>query len=324
VRVNGGSSPWWRAKTWWIDHWADVIGAIVIPLLLYMIDCNSKNAGDHLVQQQIELQQLSMKQSTAESDNHQALTLVADMGTRIGDQQLAQRQAIAQAILEYAMQGRLYHPSTAVIVDYMKRECDATTYGLLNQAVEEAFRHIPKNAPIPSCDEKDKDSKIASGCRKVKAAALAQVQSDTDADKNLLSDAEAERSRICAQKPAAVQSAASMLSQYVAPGPRQFRQYMDVGCAETNQGTLPILLSAQERNTLRVASVAKPHFEGISNLNWEDANAKPDGNGDSIAVTYAIRGLDRQFLGNCPGGGHATLVVDYQLASRITPEQQQR
>jgi hypothetical protein len=43
------------------------------------------------------------------------------MGTRIGDQQLAQRQAIAQAILEYAMQGRLYHPSTAVIVDYMKR-----------------------------------------------------------------------------------------------------------------------------------------------------------------------------------------------------------
>jgi hypothetical protein len=53
--VNGGSSPWWRGKNWWIDHWADVIGAIVIPLLLYMIDCNSKNAGDHLVQQQIEL-----------------------------------------------------------------------------------------------------------------------------------------------------------------------------------------------------------------------------------------------------------------------------
>jgi hypothetical protein len=119
--VNGGSSPWWRGKNWWIDHWADVIGAIVIPLLFYMIDCNSKNAGDHLVQQQIELRQLSMKQSTSESDNHQALTLVADMGTRIGDQQLAQRQAIAQAILEYAMQGRLYHPSTAVIVDYMKR-----------------------------------------------------------------------------------------------------------------------------------------------------------------------------------------------------------
>jgi len=312
------STPWWRSKAWWIDHWADVIGAIVIPLLLYMIDCNSKNAGDNLVRQQLDLQQLSMKQAAADADNHQALGLLADMGTRTGDE----RRAIALAMLEYSMQGRLYHPSTAVVVDYLKRECDATTYGLLYQAVQEGLRHIPKNAPSPSCDEEDKDSKAAKNCQKTKSEAQAQVDSDTNHDKNLLAEAQRARSNACAQTNYATQAVANILSQYSGPGPRTFRQYLDVGCAETNQGILPIRLSEEEQNTLRVVSVTKPHFEGVSNLNWgnaEQPTIAPDGN--SISVPYAIRGLDRQFLGNCPGGGHATLVVVYQLAPR-NPEQQ--
>lgn len=314
------STPWWRSQAWWIDHWADVIGAIVIPLLLYMIDCNSKSAGDNLVQQQLDLQQLSMKQSAADADNHQALGLLADMGTRSGDE----RRAIALAMLEYSMQGRLYHPSTAVVVDYLKRECDATTYGLLTQAVQEAFRHIPKNAPTPSCDEEDKDSKAAKNCQQKKKEAQSRVDGDTNLDKNLLAEAQRAHPSVCAQTSTTSQAAANILIQYSGPGPRTFRQYLDVGCAETNQGRLVIRLSEEEQKILRIASVKKPDFEGVSNLNWDNAEqpiVAPDGN--SISLPYAIRGLDRQYLGNCPGGGHATLVVVYQLASRNAEQQTQ-
>jgi hypothetical protein len=118
-------------------------------------------------------------------------------------------------------------------------------------------------------------------------------------------------------------SAVGMLMEYVGPGSRSFRQYLDVGCAETNQGSVNIPLSDRESKTLKVDSVAKPHFEGVSNLNWKDANAWVDADADEIGASYAIRGLDRQAMGNCPGGGHATLVVDYQLVPRPGAENAQ-
>jgi hypothetical protein len=113
---------------------------------------------------------------------------------------------------------------------------------------------------------------------------------------------------------------ADMVSQYTGPGARTFRQYLDVGCAQTNEGTLNIPLSDEESATLKVETIKKPHFEGVSNLNWTDGNAWTDADADEIGVSYAIRGLDRQTMGNCPGGGHGTLVVEYTLVPRPRAE----
>lgn len=37
---------------------------------------------------------------------------------------------------------------------------------------------------------------------------------------------------------------------------------------------------------------------------------------DAAVVQYSIAGLDRQVFGNCPGGGHGTLVVRFQLVPK--------
>lgn len=320
--MSNGSPTWWQSKDWWIEHWADVLGAIVIPLLLYMVDCNGKKSGDRLVQQQISLQQLSMTQTAADLDNHQAIALVADLATRTEAAQLPQRRAVALALFDYALQGRLYHPSTGLVIGSLSRECDPTTYGLLNQAVEEALKHTPKNEQI-SCDEKNEDKSAARSCKASKDNASQQVESDNATDTNTLAGARKARAQACTQTP--VEPALAVLRQFASPGQRTFRQYLDVGCAETNQGSLPISLSDEERKSFKIAGAPKPHFEGISNLNWANADQPViDSEGDSMTVNYSIRGLDREFLGNCPGGGHATLVVDYQLAPRAQQEQQQQ
>ena len=310
-------APWWRQKKWWIDHWADVIGAIVIPLMLYMIDCNGKKADELLVRKQIDIQQQSKSESAAEADNHQAISLLSDMATRIGSDQLPQRRAIAQAVLEYSAQGRLYHPSTAVVIDYLGHECDSITHDLLHQAVEVALNQTPKNATIPTCGEKSVDGETLAGCAKRKTDAQAAVKSDQDTDRGSLSKGEQQRMAVCqpSRGPASVGTNPGP-NQGLGGGLRVFRQYTDVGCGATNQATLQVQLTDEERKTLKIAMNPTAHFEGVSNLNWKNIDKIQLVGDDLIQVAYSIRGLDRQFLGNCPGGGHATVVVDYQVVPR--------
>ena len=312
--MSESKAAWWRQKDWWIDHWADVIGAIVIPLMLYMIDCNNNKAGELLVRKQIDIQQQSKNESAAEADNHQAIQLLSDLGTRIGSEQLPQRRAIAEALLGYSTLGRLYHPSTIAVIDYIKRECDATTHDLLRQAVEGALNQTPKNAVIPSCGDKSVDGETSAGCAKRKKDALTAVKSDNDGDREKLNEGESMREQVCqsGHLPASVEPTAAVLSQYLKNAPRTFRQYVDVGCGETNQATLQIPLTDDESKNLKLAGQPSAHFEGVSNLNWDNID-KIDVAANVINVTYSIRGLDRQLFGNCPGGGHATVVVEYQL-----------
>jgi len=320
---DAAQAQWWRQKSWWIDHWADVIGAIVIPLMLYMIDCHGNKASELLVRKQIDIQQQSKNESRAEADNHQAISLLSDLGTRIGGDQLPQRRAIARAILGYSTQGRLYHPSTAVVIDYLRRECDFETHDLLRQAVEGALNQTPKSAVIPTCGEKSVDGESTAACEERKAKALSDVSHDNDYDRGKLTAGEQERTRVCAAAHGLISlGAAPGLPEQPALSPRVFRQYADVGCGETNQGEFHIPLSDEDSKTLKMAGNPTPHFEGISNLKWEKIDKVQLVDDKTIQVTYSLRGLDRQFLGNCPGGGHATVVVEYQLAPRDIAQQQ--
>jgi hypothetical protein len=301
-----------------------VIGAIVIPLMLYMIDCNGKSADELLVRKQIDIQQQSKNESAAEADNHQAIELLANLSTHTGSTDLQARRAMAQAVLGYANQGRLYHPSTAVAADYLRLECDEAAYQLLSQAVARALLQTPKNANIPSCEDKAAKDETLAACAARRTNALKAVADDQGDDRARLKQAELDRVKMCpGSTPEMSAAAADMVSQYTGPGQRTFRQYLDVGCAQTNQGSLNIPLSDEESQTLKIDKVLKPHFEGASNLNWTDANAWVDADGDQLGASYALRGLDRQTMGNCPGGGHGTLVVEYTLVPRPGAENAQ-
>jgi len=302
------SRIWLFRKDWWIDHWVDVFGALVIPLMLYMIDCNGKAADELLVRKQIDLQQQTKNEAAAEADNHQAIALLADLSTRIGNEQLPERRAVARAILEYANQGRLYHPSTSVAIDYVARECDQETYDSLVEAVMQATAHTPKNANIPSCEELDDDAVRA--CLKRKKDAQVSVEADKKSDTKRLTDLLPQRTKACGR----VNQGGPQTGPEPLPMARFFRQYLDVGCGEANSGTVSVPLP-QPGGPLAMSIVGQPaaHFEGMSNI--KDAKAdSPKVVADAISVPYTIHGLDRGVLGDCPGGGHATLVVDYQLA----------
>jgi hypothetical protein len=36
-----------------------------------------------------------------------------------------------------------------------------------------------------------------------------------------------------------------------------------------------------------------------------------------VNVSYGFNGQDKDFLGNCPGGGHATVVVTFTVARKV-------
>jgi hypothetical protein len=36
-----------------------------------------------------------------------------------------------------------------------------------------------------------------------------------------------------------------------------------------------------------------------------------------VDVTYGFNGLDKNFFGDCPGGGHATVVVTFTVARKV-------
>jgi hypothetical protein len=37
---------------------------------------------------------------------------------------------------------------------------------------------------------------------------------------------------------------------------------------------------------------------------------------ETARVEYRLVGLDRQFLGNCPGGGHGTVVTNFVIGAK--------
>src|SRR5579863_954032 len=281
--------PWWRQKAWWIDHWVDVVGAVVLPLLLFFVSQKGQEAGDTLQRQ-------SSRHAAADADNHQAIQLLADMGSRAGSDQLPQRRAMAQAVLEYANQGRLYHPSTVVAIDYLGRECDAETFQQLHKAVERALLVTPKSVD-PSNEEYKKTDQTDRG----------------NYDTQLLAAAEQSQAAACA----AVNPAVAAVEL---PKISFFRQYVEVGCGATTSNSLTLPLSSEDQAKYQMAD-PKAYLEGISNLKSHSETATVAADHESAVVSYSIVGLDRQLFGNCPGGGHATLVVESHLQPKANVAQ---
>lgn len=269
----------------------------MVPLLLFWIGQNGQKASDAMVRQELSLEGQSIRRSTADADNHQAIQLLADLGAQSGPDQLTQRRAMAQAVLEYVNQSRLYHPSTVVAISYLGRECDQETYEKLHEAVERALLVVPKSVDPANKEDTESDKKDR-----------------TDYDAKLFVAAEKTRATICI-------AGHAVLNVSQLPKTSYFRQYLEVGCGDTSSSSLNIPLSSEDQTNYQVAEV-KAYFESISNLKAETQQSSVNADHESVTVTYSITGLDRQFLGNCPGGGHATLVIASQLQPKANTAQQ--
>lgn len=83
-------------------------------------------------------------------------------------------------------------------------------------------------------------------------------------------------------------------------------KYIDVGCGETRQGDVVTQIGLKP--TERVIEV-RPAIANSVNIksSWAAVVSNADG---KAVIRYSIQGLDRQLF-NCPGGGHADVVVTY-------------
>jgi hypothetical protein len=88
-------------------------------------------------------------------------------------------------------------------------------------------------------------------------------------------------------------------------------KYIDVGCEETREGELNSLIKLGPNE--RITGV-QPIIANAVNVRSSWAAVVRHDSGGAV-VHYAIRGLDRQAF-NCPGGGHADVVVNYLIEAR--------
>jgi hypothetical protein len=100
--------------------------------------------------------------------------------------------------------------------------------------------------------------------------------------------------------------------------PRDVSSWQAVDCNHTNSsGELPdrgcfLIRSSQsgswvQARRLKALQISREFgFPTVARLENNTAH-----------ISYGFNGLDRNWLGNCPGGGHATLVTHFQIAQRI-------
>lgn len=89
------------------------------------------------------------------------------------------------------------------------------------------------------------------------------------------------------------------------------RQYVDVGCGEEKTGEVEV---AADLGPGESVFEVHPEIANVDNLKSSSALLVRF-DGKTAVVAYKIRGLDRVFF-NCPGGGHADVVVNFVVHGR--------
>jgi hypothetical protein len=90
---------------------------------------------------------------------------------------------------------------------------------------------------------------------------------------------------------------------------------LNVGCNETKSGRVEASVNIDSRVD-RVLSVSA-NLTDVNNIKDQSAPIIVGPVGPSVVVQYSFGGLDRDFIGNCPGGGHATLTVNFVVEERV-------
>lgn len=91
---------------------------------------------------------------------------------------------------------------------------------------------------------------------------------------------------------------------------------LNVGCNETNSGKLEASVDLDPQYDETVVS-AVASLRDTNNVKDQTGPTVDTAAGPTVIVSYGFKGLDRDFVGNCPGGGHATLVVTFTIQRKI-------
>jgi hypothetical protein len=283
-----------KSRSWWSEHSVDVITALLTIVGLWIaykipLSLNDQDSAERLKGE---------RSARFEADLGQVNQLVAGVLGEEGSEHIAAKRAAARAASEYAQQGRVYTPATSILFHYLEKEADPKTHCYLYGAIDRGLTVKP-----PA---------LGAGARSEEGAAL-----DESGWATLVT---VERSRLVALKRSTDTADCSAIAEPVPvispPQPRtsEFRQYLDVDCSRVNSNSLRVAIDSGLSTQFKVQS-ATATIQDSSNLKEVRANVLRT-DPDAAFVEYSISGLDRQVFGNCPGGGHGTLVVTFQLVPK--------
>ncbi len=90
---------------------------------------------------------------------------------------------------------------------------------------------------------------------------------------------------------------------------RRWTSYQQVDCNKTNSKTLTAFVSLDAASNEKIVT-ATASLENTANIQGVTGPTLGTISGNTVPVSYGFNGLDK-VLGNCPGGGHATVVVTF-------------
>ena len=196
----------------------------------------------------------------------------------LGSASSPDRLTAAKALRSYADLNRLDSASLPGLLPYLKSECDETIFRMEKEAAQQAARNAK---PANSQDQQQL------------MAGLSAI----------------ERSAQCPPPEPASATPPAVTTVVSAPP-----QYFDVGCGEEKAGVLRVPVPAQLQNNQKVLSVSAT-LANIDNLkSWNATVTEHDEK--AATVRYSLIGLDRQLFGNCPGGGHGSVVTNFVVGPK--------
>jgi Caspase domain len=95
---------------------------------------------------------------------------------------------------------------------------------------------------------------------------------------------------------------------------------LQVDCNRTNSGKIQVSIPLESAFNEKVVGVSA-HYDRLDHVKNLTGPTVEGGPAQSVVVSYGFNGEDRNFLGNCPGGGHATIVVTFQVERTEVPIQ---
>lgn len=203
---------------------------------------------------------------------------VMDRLLALGSASSPDRLTAAKALRSYADLNRLDAASLPGLLPYLKSECEETIFGMEKDAALQAAR----NAKPPNSQEQQQ-----------LLAGLSAI----------------ERSAQC-PPPGPASATPPAVTTVVSAPP----QYFNVGCGEEKAGVLRVPVPAQVQGNQKVLSVSAT-LANIDNLkSWNVTVADHDES--AATIRYSLIGLDRQLFGNCPGGGHGSVVTNFVVGPK--------
>jgi len=117
----------------------------------------------------------------------------------------------------------------------------------------------------------------------------------------------------------------AIIATPVAPLPRKFEERivtrewkstsMNVDCNRTTAGVAQAAIALDPKYDEQVVSIAAGIVDA-DNIN-DPKTSVLDKPAASVRVSYSFNGRDKDFLGNCPGGGHGTVLVTFTVRQKV-------